>query len=159
MSDQIRVNGSIASWGHICLKIEGERYYGWDSISYGDKRERVKGYGMGRHHAPRHRSHGKYTVEPVKLRGPTSTAQAVRAHLASLSEDRKSYGNVEVEIVVTYATADEPALLVEIERCVYVSATTSNEESPDPLKEEIEFDAMLVRRNGLTLFDGTETAL
>lgn len=156
MGDQIRVNGAIASWGHIVLKVNGERYYGWDSITYGDKRERVKAYGMGRHHAPRGRTLGKYTPDVVKLRGPLSTAQALREQLASLSADGKSYGNVECEIVVDYGLENEPSLTVEIERCVYVSATSSNEESPEAAKEELEFDCMLIRRNGLTLFDGTQ---
>lgn len=156
MSDQLRVNGSIASWGHIVLKIEGERYYGFDQISYADKRERVKGYGMGRHHAPRSRSAGKYSTDGVKLRGPKRTIQAVREHLASLSPDHASYGNVEFEIVVQYVTNDEPAQTDELERCVYVGSSTNHEESPDPLKEEIEIDTMLIRRNGLTLFDGSQ---
>lgn len=155
MSDQIRVNGAIASWGHIVLKVQGERYYGWDQIAFADKRERVKSYGMGRHHAPRGRSLGKYTTDPVKLRGPKSTVNALRSHLASLSPDKTSYGNSEVEIVVQYVTdADEAPLTVELERCVYVGTSSSDEESPDPLKEEIELDTMLIRRNGLTLFDG-----
>lgn len=158
MSDQIRVNGAIASWGHIVLKINGERYYGWDMISYGDKRERVKGYGMGRHHAPRSRTLGKYSTEPLKLRGPHSTCHAVREQLASLSADGRSYGNVECEVVVEYALDNEPALTVEIERCVYVTGTVSNEESAETQKEELEFDTMLIRRNGLTLFDGTQGA-
>jgi hypothetical protein len=158
MADQLRVNGAIASWGHVVLKINGERYYGWDSITYGDKRERTKAYGMGRHHAPRGRTLGKYSTDPVKLRGPLSTAQAVREQLASLSADGKSYGNTECEIVIEYALDNEPALTVEIERCVYVSASSSNEESPEVLKEEIEFDPMIIRRNGLTLFDGSQGA-
>jgi len=158
MSDQIRVNNSIASWGHIVLKIEGERYYGFDQIAFGDKRERVKAYGMGRHHAPRGRSSGKYSTDPVKLRGPKSTIHAVRVHLASLSPDKQSYGNVEFEIVCQYVTSDEAPITVELERCVYVASTSSDEESPDPLKEEIELDCMLIRRNGLTLFDATQGA-
>jgi hypothetical protein len=158
MSDQLRVNGAIASWGHIVLKIEGERYYGFDQISYSDKRERVKGYGMGRHHAPRSRSLGKYITDSVKLRGPKRTIQAVREHLAALSPDRTSYGNVEFEIVCQYVTNDEPPQTDELERCVYIGSTTSHEESPDPLKEEIEIDTMLIRRNGLTLFDVSQGA-
>ena len=153
MSDQIRVNGAIASWGHIVLKIQGERYYGFDQIAFADKRERVKGYGMGRHHAPRGRSLGKYSTDPVKLRGPKGTINALRAQLASLSPDKKSYGNTEIEIVVQYVTDGEEPLTVELERCVYTGTSSSDEESPDPLKEEIELDCMLIRRNGLTLFD------
>src|SRR6185436_16366674 len=47
MTDSIRVNGNSHSWGSIVVKIAGVKYYGFDEISYGDKRERVKGYGLG----------------------------------------------------------------------------------------------------------------
>ena len=56
MSDVIRVNGNQVSWGSIVLKFNGQRFYGFTSISFSDKRERVHAYGMGRHHAPRGRS-------------------------------------------------------------------------------------------------------
>lgn len=155
MSDQIRVNGSTASWGHIVLKCGNERYYGFDSISFADKRERTKGYGTGKHHAPNARSHGKYSTDPVKLRGPVRTIEALRQQLAALSSDGTSYGNAEFQITVQFATNNEPPILVEIERCVYVGTSASHEEGPDILKEEIEVDCMLIRRNGLTLFDAS----
>jgi hypothetical protein len=162
MSDQIRVNGAIASWGHIIVKIQGERYYGFDQIAFADKRERVKVYGMGRHHAPRGRSLGKYTTDPVKLRGPKGTINALRDHLAALSPDKKSYGNVVFEIVVEYVTGGGPDgdkdLIVELVGCVYTGTSSSDEESPDPLKEEIELDCMLIRRNDKTLFDSSQGA-
>ena len=47
----------------------------------------------------------------------------------------------------------------ELDRCVYVGTTSGNEEGPDPSKEEVKIDCMLVRWNGLTLFDNTETSL
>jgi hypothetical protein len=89
------------------------------------------------------------------LRGPKGTINALRAQLASLSPDKKSYGNTVIEIVVQYVTDDEEPLTVELERCVYTGTSSSDEESPDPLKEEIELDCMLIRRNGLTLFDSS----
>ena len=53
MADAIRVNDTQLSWGSIRCIIDGEPYFGFTAISYADKRERVKAYGMGRHHAPR----------------------------------------------------------------------------------------------------------
>src|SRR5688572_8843595 len=100
MSDAIRVNQNTHSWGSIILKLDGERYYGCTAISYGDKRERTKGYGLGAHHAPRGRSAGKYTVEPVKLTMYRSSAQEFRNALAARSPDGISYGDVEFQIVV-----------------------------------------------------------
>jgi len=157
MADQIRVNGNLHSWGSITVKAGGSRYYGFDLVSYADKRERVKGYGTGRAHVPRGRSSGKYTVEPVKLRGPKSTMAALRADLAAQSPDKKSYGSVEFEIVVQYVEPGSSELPIcdELSRCVYVGTSTSHEESADPLKEEIECDCMLIRRNGLSLFEGS----
>lgn len=159
MADKIRVNGNIVSWGSITIKFDGERYYGFTSVSYADKRERVKAYGMGRHQAPRGRTRGKYSTDPVKLGGPKSSIQALRAALAAKSADGISYGDVEFQTVVQYVETDEAeAQTVEIEDCVWMSNSSSEEESPDPLKEEIELDCMKIRRNGLVLFDSTEGA-
>jgi hypothetical protein len=156
MSDQVRVNGNVHSWGSIVLKLDGERYYGFDSVAYSDKRTRVKGYGMGRHQAPRHRSRGKYEVDPVKLRGTKASVQIFREALAAKSPDGVSYGDVEFEVMVQYIDTGEAPITVEIESCVWAENTSSDEESGDPLKEEFAADPMRIRRNGLTLFDSSE---
>jgi|SoimicMinimDraft_4_1059732.scaffolds.fasta_scaffold11362_2 hypothetical protein len=153
MADQIVVNNNQISWGSIILKVRAERFYGFTGISFADKRERVKGYGQGRHHAPRGRSAGKYSVENVKLTGWKASVQQLRQELALQSLAPGGYGDVEFEIDVQYIEADEMPIQVLIERCVWAGNSTSDEESPDPLKEEIEIDCMLIRRNGLVLFD------
>lgn len=155
MSDEIRVNNNLLSWGSIVLKVASDRYTGFTGITYADKRERVKGYGLTKHHAPYGRSRGKYTIEPVKLVGWKKSVAALRSGLALLSSDGVSYGDVEVQIDLQYVEDDVP-LQVEIGRCVWVSNSSSDEESADPLKEEIEFDAMWIKRNGLVLFDASE---
>jgi hypothetical protein len=81
MADPIRVNGNLHSWGSITVKIGGERYYGFTGVAYGDKRERTHGHGMGRHHAPRGMSAGKYTPEPLKLTGYKASIQELREAL------------------------------------------------------------------------------
>ena len=158
MSDQIRINDNIVSWGSITLRVDDEIFTGFKSLSYADKRERTKVYGMGRHHAPRARTRGKYTVEPVKLKGPKSSMHALRTKLASLSRDGNSYGDYEFHIQAQYIENFEPEMYVDIERCVYVGTSSSEEENPDELSEEIEIDAMAIRRNGMTLFDGSAGA-
>jgi len=156
MADKKRINGNLISWGSIKVKVDGEVFYGFTSLSYGDKRERVKHWGMGKHHAPRGRSKGKYSTEPTKLKGPKGTMQELRAALAARASDGRSYGDVEFEIVALYTESDETPQKVEIERCVMVGNTTSEEESPDPNFEEVEIDCMLIRRNDLVLFDESE---
>lgn len=158
MSDALRVNGNQYSWGSIVLKLDNDRFSGFTGITYADKRERVKAYGMGRHHAPRGRSRGKYTVEPVKLTGWRGSVQIFRKQLALRAIDQKSYGDIEFQIVIQYIESGEQPLTVEIDRCVLTGNNATDEENPDPLKEEIEIDPMLIRRNGLVLFDASQGA-
>ncbi len=156
MSDEIRVNGNLYSWGSIRFKVGNELFTGFTEISYADKRERTKGYGMARHHAPIGRTAGKYSTEPVKVKGYKKSVRALREALAALSADGVSYGNVESLINVQYIEGDDSPHNDEIERYVNSSDSSSHTESPDPLMDDIELDCMLIRRNGLTLFDSTE---
>jgi len=158
MADQIRVNGNAFSWGSIVLKLDGERFYGFTGITFADKRERVMGYGMGRHHAPRLRSRGKYSCDPVKLTGWKNSVQIFRLALASRSVNQLAYGDVEFQTLVQYVEAqnsNETPMTVEIDRCVWTGNSSTDEESADPEKEEIEFSCFLIRRNGLTLYDSS----
>jgi hypothetical protein len=157
MSDQVRVNGNQFSWGSIVARIDGEPYTGFTKVSFADSRERVKAYGMGRHHAPRGRSRGKYTVDPVTLTGWTRSVQDLRDALAAKASDGNSYGDVVFQIVVQYEEriGDAP-ITIELEDCVWMKSSTSNEESADPLTEDIEIDCLRIRRNGKVLFDETE---
>lgn len=156
MSDSIRVNGNIFSWGSIVLKVAGERFTGFNAITYGDSRERTKAYGMGRHHAPRGRTRGKYATDPVTLTGPKGTVQALRESLAKRAVDQASYGNVEFEVAVQFIDTGEVPQLVQLERCVITKDSSDASEVTDPLVDTIEIDTMLIRRNGLTLFDSEQ---
>lgn len=156
MSDEIRVNGNQHSWGSIIVKVSEERVFGFTSIGFGDSRERVKAYGMGRHHAPRGRSRGKYQTDPVSLEGWKGTIQQLRERLAAKASDGVSYGDVVFQIVVQYVEEDDTPITVELEDCVWTKNTTQDAEGPDPLKETIEIDCMRIRRNGLVLFDESE---
>lgn len=155
MADDVRVNGNLHSWASITVKINEERFTGFTSVGYSDARERVKAYGIGRHHAPRGRSRGKYTVEQVTLGGQKDTMQALRKTLADAG-DGESYGDTVFQIVVQYVEGDLPPITVELEDCVWTKNTTSDEEGPDALTEEIEIDCLRIRRDGLVLFDNSE---
>lgn len=156
MSDPISVNGNQHSWGSITAKFRGKVFHGFTGISYADARERVKAYGMGRHHAPRGRSSGKYTVENVKLTGWKASLQQLRYELDQEAPAGKSYGDVEFEVVVSYYESDDLPVTVVLSRCVWAKNSVSDDEDADPKKEEIELDCMGIRRNGLALFDESE---
>lgn len=156
MADSIRVNGSTKSWGSIKFRLVGELWVGFHSISFSDKRERVKQYGMGRHHAPRGQSAGKYGADNVKVSGDIDSVQLLREGLAAQASDGISYGNVIFAGLVQYIEPDGKEITVELDRLTWAMNSMSNEESPDPLKEDFELGCMLIRRNGLTLFDASE---
>lgn len=156
MSDAIRVNGNQLSWGSIVLKVDGDRYYGFTEISFGDKLERQYAWGMGKHQAPRGRSRGKYTPEPVKVKGPKSSVDAFLKALADRSPSGDSFGNVECEIVAQFAEANEPVLTVEANRCTVTSVVSSHSEGAEVLVDEIELMPMTIRRNGRVLFDDVD---
>ena len=156
MADRIRVNDNTYSWGSIYFKVDDERFYGFTEITYGDKRERAKAYGMGRHHAPRGRTAGKYIPDVVKIKGHRASFQALRDKLAAQASDGKSYGSVEFQGLVQYIEPGDGEMTVELDRLVWTSESSTDTESSDPLMEEAEFDVMLIRRNGLSLYDQSE---
>lgn len=158
MADEQRINGTMYSWSSIYAKFDGERYYGFKSISYGDSRTRTKAYGSARHHAPRGRTAGKYEVDPVAVSFEKKSAQALRKALAAKSADGKAYGNVPFEIVIQFDEPDEADTITHtLETCVWGKNAASNEEGPDPLYEDLEFDCMSIDwGDGLRLYDSTE---
>lgn len=157
MSDPISVNGNMFSWGSIVVKVASEVIVGFKSVAYGDARERVKGYGLGRHHAPLGRTRGKYTIENGKLGGHVHAVQHLRDRLAQ-SGGGKGYGDVEFQVVIGFFEDDLTDVTIELNRCVIAKNSSSYEESPDPMMEEIELDIMSIRRNGLALFDESQGA-
>lgn len=150
--DEIRVNGNQLSWGSITVKIGNERVYGLTSVGYGEKLEVVLTYGMGKAHAPRGRTRGKYVPEPLKLGGAKSTIQSIRDKLKAQSGSN-SYGITEFEVVIQHFESEETPIQVEAHRCRYVGTTVQDEESADPSKEEIECSVMSYAINGATLFE------
>jgi hypothetical protein len=156
MADEVYVNGNLLSWGSLRCKVGGVPLNGFDSISYGDALEIALGWGMGKSHAPRGRSRGKYVPEPAKLRGFKAAVQALRARLAAESPDGKTYGQTEFEVVLQANEPGEEPLTVQLEKCRLVKDNSSHEENADPLKDEVELSVMRVRRNGLVLFDESE---
>lgn len=156
MADQIRVNGNLQSWGSIIFKVQGERFYGITSINYGDSRERVKAFGMGKSHAPRGKSKGKYDTDNVTASGYAASVQELVDGLAALAPDGVSYGDVEFEIQIQYVDSGEAPRNVEILGCHIAKFTEANEESPDPLKSDLEISCLRIKRNGKTLYDSSE---
>jgi len=153
----IGVNGNDFSWGSIVFKVDGELFDGFTKISYSHKRTRTKGYSAGRHHAPTHRSSGKYEPDQVKVTGYKSEIATLRAALARRSASGTSYGNVEFEGVVQFEESNE-FHQDDLSRLTWSEEGVDHEENTDLLTEEITFDTMGIKRDGLTLYDDTDGA-
>lgn len=153
--DELRVNGNLIGWGSHLFKLDGERVIGVTAVAWDQSRERAYGYGMNRAHAPIAATAGKYTPGVVKMTMYKHTASAVRARLASLAEDGVSYGNVRVPGFLQYVEGDK-VTTIDFEEMAVVKDGGSDEENPDPTKEEWEFQVMRIKNDGLTLYDSTE---
>lgn len=156
MSDGIRVNGNLHSWGSISVKADGDRYYGFKSIKYGQARERSLSYGQGKEHAPRGRSAGKYVPENATLGGAKSTILAFEESIAAKSPSGNSYGSASFDVVIQFIEAGDRPITIELLDCVIVKETSSHDEGPDALDEEIEIQPMRVKKNGMALYDDSE---
>jgi len=155
MSDDLRVNGNLIGWGSHILKIDGERWFGITGINFGEKRERSFGWGMTRSHAPLARTGGKYTPGAVKMTMWKHTAVALRKKLASKASDGRSYGNAEVPVFLQCVEGDKTST-TEFDQMTTTGIDCSDEENADGTKEEWEWSAMRIRRDGLTLYDSSE---
>lgn len=154
--DKPRVNGSVTSWGHIYFKLRNQKWFGIVDITYGHKRERVEGAGLGKHHVANRVSAGKYTTEISKVKMFKASASAFRAALAQDAEDGISYGNVEFEGLLQFIPPSEASQTIELRRCTYRELSFAASESADPLYDEIGVKPLWIVENGKTLFDASE---
>lgn len=152
MSDKVLINGNQHSWPSVDYKIGGSQYWGFTSISWDNKRERTLLYGMGKAHAPRGITSGKYTPGVVKISAWKSTAQEIRQQYADASPSGKSYGDSKLTHVLQYTEADDTPQTVVFELAFLTSESGSSEEGTDGAKEDLEFQPMAITVNGLVLY-------
>jgi hypothetical protein len=151
MSDAIRVNQNVLSWGSITAKLGGVRYTFFRTVSYGDKRERTFQYGAGVDHSPRGRTRGKYSTEEGKLGGAKAGVRQFLLDLATKASDGETYGDVEFDVIVEFFENDELPCTDKLYRCVVTGVNSSHEEGPDGLEDELTLSYFEVTRNGKRL--------
>jgi hypothetical protein len=154
MSDSIRVNGNLLSWGSGGLKIDSVPYYGIKDISFDEAIEQALIYGMGRHHAPRARTRGKYVPSALKVVMEVQTVKVVQRALAAQASDGRSFGTVEFEVFLEGVEAEQ-TYTAQFNRCKWQKTGVAWSEGPDAWYQECEFNFFTVVQNGLTLFDAT----
>lgn len=152
MADPAIINGNLPSWSSITIKIGERRINGVTAISYGDSRERTKGYGTGKSHAPIGETGGVYSTKPCTMTLYKHTAAEVRQALAD-EAGTSSFGNTRFEISVSYSETGLPAITDTIKGCKISDQNSSNDNGGDPTSEDMEFSCMSIKWNGLTLHE------
>lgn len=156
MSDSYRINGDDFSKASTELKIDQDPFYGWTELNYDEKRTRVKGYGQSRSMAPRSRTGGKYEPGALKIIMYKDTARELREKLAAKAADAVSYGNPKVPITLQYVEPGLKTITVEFVDCAWATKSNAEKEDGGHSMEDVEFDVMYIKENGLTLFDNSD---
>jgi hypothetical protein len=154
MAGPILANRQQFDWGSVALKpMNGQiELEGYSEISFSQKRTRSKGRGQGKHQAPQVRSSGEYDIENLKIKMRVDHANALRSASAGTGT---SYGNDPFPITVLLVKGEVISTL-EFFDCAIAEEAATFATGPDGLLEEVSFDCMAMRRDGLALFDDTD---
>lgn len=146
-----RINGNMFSWASVTIRVNATLVSAIKSITYGDSRERSKGYGQGRHFGPIGQTSGKYTTDKVVCEIEKGELQALRQAIADASGSG-SFGDLEFQIVVQYEEPDRGVITDEINGCTWGKNSASTNDGGDPNYESVEFDCLSIKWDGLTLY-------
>lgn len=154
----LSINNKLVSWSHTRLTIDGDRFTGFTSIAWDEKREDAIGYGATKDHAPIGYSDGKYTPGEIKIKGPVHAIAQLRDWWAAKAADARSYGDVILPNMNMQWDLGEgqPEQTVEWRDLRWASNNNSNDESADPREEEITIKFLKCKRNGKTLYNSSE---
>lgn len=153
MSDQVLVNGNLLSRASCTLKMAGEPFYAWNTVEYGDKRERSYGWGASRAFKPIGKTKGKYTPNMLVVGFMQHASDACFSSIAKLAPDGKSIGEPSVLWTLSIDEPGVASILVEIEGCTLAELEASVEDTADGIVEKVSFMPMGIKRNGRTLYD------
>lgn len=153
MSDSVLINGKLFAWPSAKLKVAGEEFTGITAIKFGHALNSALAYGMGRAHAPRGRTGGKYEPEPIVLTMFVDSMVALQSRIAKLSKSGKSYGAPIFQMSLSFVEEGLDPVFVEFVDCKYQKESGSTEETAEATKYDVEIQPMRIKINGLYLFD------
>jgi hypothetical protein len=153
MGDTVRIQGNPHDWGSTIFKIASERYFGFSSIGWGEKRNRKPVFGSGRSRRPRGQTNGKYEPGTIKIKGEKAMILQLKEDLARLSASGRSYGDPKVPIVLQYIEYGQKPITEAFYNCAFISQDNQNEDNEDPITDEVEFTFEYHTTNGLHLYE------
>lgn len=151
MSNLVRINGKAFDHSSTVITIAGRKLTQVKDVKYDHKRNRGKVHGNDKSQVPVARTRGNYEAGSLVITTTSHEAQMTRDHLASLSNDGKSYGDPEVPIVVQSIEAPLPAQIDEFRKACMETDTGGSSYGPDANMVDMTFSFTQLLRNGKTL--------
>lgn len=146
----VRINGHVYSWANVTIKIAGRPFEGIQSLSYYDKRERMKVAGNNGGGPPLGMTDGLYNAEDGELEAIRETAEDIRSYVALLGLST-SFGDGRFIITVSVSKLGKLAINDSIIGCRITGAGANHENSAEASKVKIPFVCERIVHNGLTL--------
>jgi len=150
--DTVRINGKVHSWNSTEFTVDGNRFYGFTSISYGDKKEGQLVYTCNTSYAPYGITSGKYEPGKLSLSGPIGPIEELREFVSTYSSNRNSYGDAVIPIAILKFIEDNRVIVKEFFDLQWCSESSSHSESADALSVDIEFAISRILHNGKSLY-------
>ena len=146
MADKQFINDNTYSWSSLSLSIDGTKYYGIKSVTFGDKIEVALGYSTGKHFRPVSRTQGQYSAEDTKVTMRLDSWKAVADKLGSALSSK------EVTISAQWQEKDLSTFSVSMERCRVIGVNITQDQVADESQVEVTFSVMSIKWNGKQLY-------
>lgn len=160
MSDSVLVNGKMYSRTSCKLKRDGEQFFGWDTIEFGQKRERGLAYGSAVSSGARGRTRGRYTANALVIGFHQDTHLAVLESLANEAPDGLSAGETVHNWSLTIDEGITPnglePQLHEFLSCTWDEDAASVEDSAEHTVTKDTFTPLRYKLNGITMYDQSQ---
>lgn len=146
-----RINGKLHSYASLTLKAGTFKATAIKSLTYGDSRTPVEGYGASPSFGALARTVGKYETEVGTMEIEKGILADFRKSIADQTGS-KDFGSTEFEIVVSYETPGRQLITDTLSRCVFTKNAAKVDDGGDPLYDTVEFKPLFIKWNGLTLY-------
>jgi hypothetical protein len=149
-----RVENKTYDHGSTIVRIAGVLYDGIRTYTFAQKRNRGVVRGQGRSRAPKAKTKGMVDMGELSINVDRQDAERIREDLAQRGGS-DSYGDPEFTVTIQVSEPGLPTRIDEFIGCTYDDESGgSDENSVDPLVEDIKFSYREAKRNGKKLGSG-----
>lgn len=146
MADKQYINGVTYSWSSITVSIDGSKYYGIKSVTFGDRLEMAYGYSTGKHFRPVSRTQGQYATEETKIVMRLDSWKEIADKLGT------NFGTKEFSVSCQWSEKDLSTFSVELEKCRISGTQLTQDQVSDESQIEISLNVMSIKWNDKKLY-------